>query len=135
MVVELLHGLWGEVVEVVVGPLGVEPLHPFGGGQLDLVDVAPGALPTDEFVLERPDGGLGQGVVQRIADGADRRVHSFIDESLGERHRGVLTRFNRWTQHLDDGGVFDGTTTGMGSGVDGAGGDALTGTAAGTQGS
>jgi hypothetical protein len=46
---------------------------------------------------------------------------------------GVLARFNRWTQHLDDGGVFDGTTTGMGSGVDGAGGDALTGTAAGTQ--
>jgi hypothetical protein len=46
-----------------------------------------------------------------------------------------LTGFNRWTQHLDDGGVFDGTTTGMGSGVDGAGGDALTGAAAGTQGS
>ena len=49
--------------------------------------------------------------------------------------RGSQTRFNRWTQHLDDGGVCDGTTTGMGSGVDGAGGDALTGTAAGTQGS
>jgi putative transposase len=49
--------------------------------------------------------------------------------------RGSQTRFNRSTQHLDDGGAFDGTTTGMGSGVDGAGGDALTGAAAGAQGS
>ena len=58
--------------------------------ELDVVDVAPGALPADEFVLERPDGGLGQGVVQGIADGPDRGVDAFVEESLGERHRGVL---------------------------------------------
>src|SRR6478672_11717155 len=37
----------------------------------------------------------------------------------------VLTRFNRWTQHLTDGGAFDGTTTRLGGGIDGAGGDAV----------
>jgi hypothetical protein len=49
----------GEVVEVLMGPFGVEPHHPFGGGDFDMVDVAPGALSTDEFVLERADSGLG----------------------------------------------------------------------------
>ena len=80
IVVELLDGLGGEVVEVLVRAFGVEPLHPFGGAQLDVVDVAPGALPADEFVLERPDGGLGQGVVPR------RQMHSMsvvISEPFG----------------------------------------------------
>ena len=72
IVMELLGGLGGEVVEVLVGTFGVGPDDPFGGGDLDLVDVAPGALPADEFVLERPDGGLGQRVVQRVTDRSDR---------------------------------------------------------------
>ena len=59
IVMEFLDGLGGEVVEVLVRALGVEPEHPLGGSDLDLVDVAPGALPADQFVLERPDGGLG----------------------------------------------------------------------------
>lgn len=61
---ELLGGFGGEVVEVLVRAFGVEPDDPFGGRQLDLVDVAPGALPADKFVLERSDSGLGQRVVQ-----------------------------------------------------------------------
>ena len=73
IVVEFLDGLGGEVVEVLVGAFGVEPHHPFGGRQLDLVDVAPGALPADEFVLERPDRGLGQRIVQGVADRSDGR--------------------------------------------------------------
>ena len=60
IVVEFLDSLGGEVIEVFVGPLDVEPEDPFGGGELDVVDVAPGSLAADEFVLERPDGGLGQ---------------------------------------------------------------------------
>lgn len=90
IVVELLDGLGGEVVEVLVRALGVEPHHPFGGGQFDLVDVPPRALAADDLVLERSDGGLGQRVVQGIADRADRGIHTFIDEALGEGHRGVL---------------------------------------------
>src|SRR4029077_8555535 len=49
--------------------------------------------------------------------------------------RGTQTRFNRWTQHLTDGGAFDGTTTRLGGGIDGAGGEAVAGSASGTSGS
>ena len=47
IVVEFLDGLGGEVVEVLVGAFGVEPEHPFGGADLDVVDMAPGALAAD----------------------------------------------------------------------------------------
>ena len=77
IVVELLDGLGGEVVELVMGSLGVEPDDPFGGAEFDVVDVAPGALSPDQFVLERPDGGLGHGVVQRVADCPDGGVDAF----------------------------------------------------------
>ncbi len=90
IVVEFLDGLGGEVVEVFVRALGVEPLHPVRGGHLDLVDIAPGALPVDELVLKRPDRRLGQRVVQRIANRSDRRIDTFVDEPSGERHRRVL---------------------------------------------
>ena len=73
-----------------MGPFGVEPHHPFGGGDFDLVDVAPGALPADEFVLERPDGGLVQRVVQRVTGRADRGIDAFVEEPLVERDGGVL---------------------------------------------
>jgi hypothetical protein len=49
---EFLDGLGSEVVEVLVRALGVEPGNPFSGAELDMVDVAPRALPADEFVLE-----------------------------------------------------------------------------------
>lgn len=51
IVVKLLGGLGGEVVEVLVRPFGVEPVDPVQGVDLDVLDVAPGALPTDELVL------------------------------------------------------------------------------------
>jgi hypothetical protein len=69
---------------------GVEPHDPFRGRQFDLADVTPRALAADEFVLERPDGGLGQRVIQRVADRADRGIHALAEEPLGERHRPVL---------------------------------------------
>ncbi len=50
-VVELLELDGGEVVDRAVGALGVEPLDPAGGGDLDLVDVAPGACGVDELGL------------------------------------------------------------------------------------
>jgi putative transposase len=49
--------------------------------------------------------------------------------------RGSQTRFNRSTQHLNDGGAFDGTTTGLGESIDGTGGDAIAGSAADSSGS
>ena len=64
IVMQFLDPLGGEVVEVLVRALSVEPEYPFGGAEFDVVDAAPRALAADEFVLERSDGGLGQGVVQ-----------------------------------------------------------------------
>lgn len=64
IVVERLDGFGGEVVEVLMRTFSVEPHHPFRGREFGLVDGAPRALPADEFVLERPDGGLGQRIVQ-----------------------------------------------------------------------
>lgn len=91
IVVEPLDGFGGEVVEVLVGAFGVEPLHPVGGGDFDVVDVAPGTLPADEFIFERSDGGFGQRVVQGVADGADGGIDTFVDEPVGECHRRVLS--------------------------------------------
>ena len=80
IVMEFLDGLGGEVVEVFMRAFGVEPHHPFGSREFDLIDVAPGALPADEFVLERADGGLGQCVVPRCQL---RSIPSVISELFG----------------------------------------------------
>ena len=69
--VEFLGVGGGEVVEVVVGTLGVVPVDPEHGLGLDVVDVAPGAEPADELGLVGADRGFGQGVVVGVADAAD----------------------------------------------------------------
>jgi hypothetical protein len=40
----------------------VEPVDVFEGGELDVVETAPGAVPVDEFPLVQPVEGLGEGV-------------------------------------------------------------------------
>jgi len=49
-----------EAVEAVVRALRVEPVDPLQRLGFDVVGVTPGALPADELVVERADGGLGQ---------------------------------------------------------------------------
>ena len=44
----------------------------------------------DQFGLEQSDHGLGQGVVERVADRTDRRIDPDLGETLGERDRCVL---------------------------------------------
>ena len=98
-----------------------------------VVDAYAGLIAGWECSLTK-DTGFVERALRHAAAFRARQGRPF-DDTIHHSDAGSQTRFNRWTQHLDDGGVFDGTTTGMGSGVDGAGGDALTGTAAGTQGS
>jgi hypothetical protein len=76
--VKLLGLLGGEVVELLVRSLGVEPVDPLQRLDLDVVHVAPGALLANELVLERPDGGLGQSVVVGVADRPDGGVDAFV---------------------------------------------------------
>jgi hypothetical protein len=68
IVVKLLGGRGCEVVEGLVGPLGVEPVDPVQGLDLDLVDVAPRALAVDQLGLERPDGAPSKRVVVGVAN-------------------------------------------------------------------
>jgi hypothetical protein len=71
----------------------------WAGAQLNLVEVAPGALAVDQLVLEQPDCGLGQRVIERVADRPDGGVDAFVEEAAGQRHRRVLTGFNRSMHH------------------------------------
>ena len=58
-VVQLFDEGWGEVVEVLVGSLGVEEVDPFEGGDFDVVHTPPGSVSVDHLGLERSDRGLG----------------------------------------------------------------------------
>ena len=50
----------------------VEPVDPFQRGILDGVDRAPRSASADDLGLEQPDDRLGQGIVVRVTDAADR---------------------------------------------------------------
>ena len=45
----------------------VEPVDPFEGGVLEVVEAAPGAAVADELGLVEPDDRLGERVVVRVA--------------------------------------------------------------------
>ena len=51
---------WGHVCAVLVEAAVVEPVDPFGGGELDLVAASPRSSGLDQFGLEQPVDGLGQ---------------------------------------------------------------------------
>ena len=54
-----------------------------------MLDVAPGTFGADQFGAVEPDLGFGQGVVVGVADAADRRVDTGLDEPVGEGEGGV----------------------------------------------
>src|SRR5215208_1066231 len=126
--------------EPVHQPAFVVPGHPC---RCDVLQVGEGADRTgaergalaDTLGLIQPYRRLAQRIIERVADGPDRRDQPFKHQRLAVMYCGVLTRFKRSTQHLNDGGAFDGTTTRLGGSVDGAGGDAVAGSASGTSGS
>jgi len=45
----------------------VEPVDPFQGGELEVVEASPGAFVADELGLVEADDRLGQGVVVAVA--------------------------------------------------------------------
>jgi hypothetical protein len=59
-----VFGLYGrEVVAVLVGAAVVEPVDPFGRGDLEVVEAFPRASGLDQFGLVETDHRLGLGVV------------------------------------------------------------------------
>ena len=63
---------WWDVAAVLVEAAVVEPVDPFGGGELDVLDGPPGLAGLDQLGLVEPVDGLGQGVVVGAADRPDR---------------------------------------------------------------
>ena len=61
----------------------IEPVDVFRGRDLEVVDVLPGPEVTDQFCLEQRVEGLGQGVVIRVAGGADRGDRAGLSKTLG----------------------------------------------------
>jgi hypothetical protein len=68
----------------------VEPVDPFEGGVFDGLEAAPRPAPMDDLGLVEAVDGLGEGVVVRVADAADRRNEARLDQSLGVLDRDVL---------------------------------------------
>ena len=57
----------GDVAAVLVRSAMVEPVDPFGGGELDLVRGAPRSAGFDELGLVEPVDRFGQGVIERLS--------------------------------------------------------------------
>ena len=55
IVVQVLGGLWGQVVEGLVGASVVVEIDPPQGRRLDVVNASPGALGTDQLDLVQAD--------------------------------------------------------------------------------
>jgi len=72
-VVRLLEFDWRDVAVLLVEPLVVEPVDVAQGGDLDLINGFPRPIRLDQLGLEQADYGLGEGVVERVSDRADRR--------------------------------------------------------------
>lgn len=68
----------------------VEPVDPFCGGDLDLVDASPQPLLLDQLGLVEAVDGLGQRVVERRPDRADAGRDPGGGEPFTVGERGVL---------------------------------------------
>ena len=65
----------------------VEPVDPFQGGQLQVVEAPPRPQVADEFGLVEADDRFGQGVVLGVASGSDRRDNPVLGEAFGVSDR------------------------------------------------
>jgi hypothetical protein len=102
IVVKVFEFDWWDVAAVLVETSVVEPVDPFEGGDLDVLDGPPGPAWLDQFGLVEAVDRLGEGVVVAVARASDRGVDAGLDQSVGERDRGVLGGFNWWSQHRLD---------------------------------
>jgi hypothetical protein len=68
----------------------VEPVHPFEGGELDSLHVAPRAASADHLGLEQADDALRERVVTGIADAADGGLDTGLAQALCASNRNLL---------------------------------------------
>jgi hypothetical protein len=77
-----------DVAEGLVQARVVEPAEVLDDRQLELVAGAPDPI-RDQLGLDRVDEALGQRVVERVADRADRLQHLVVIEHMAELDTGV----------------------------------------------
>ena len=90
----------------------VEPVDPFQGGELDVVDVLPRSPSADHFGLVEPVDGFRERVVVGIALRSDRGDRSGLGETFGVADGEVLGGFKGSSQPLSRSrtrGTFTGT--------------------------
>ena len=83
-----------DVAEVAVQALGVVPVDPAEGGELDVLDGLPwrrAGRAADQISLVVAVDGLGQGVVVGVRDGPDRGGRADLGEAFAVAQRGELT--------------------------------------------
>lgn len=83
-----------DVAEVAVEALGVVPVHPSEGRELEVGDCSPrsGACRSaDEFCLVVSVDRLGQSIIVTIADGPDRWCCADLGETFAVANRRELT--------------------------------------------
>src|SRR3982751_1384512 len=80
-----------DVAERPHQPAIVEPVDPFEGSQLDSLEGAPWSTTMNQLCLVKTINGLGQRVVIRITDTADRWLDPCCRQSLCVLNGNVLT--------------------------------------------
>src|SRR5689334_17504919 len=81
---------WRDVAAVLVEAAVVEPVDPFGGGDLDVVGGLPGAARLDQFGLVEAVDRLSEGVIERVAHRSDRGADAGLGQAFPVPQRGVL---------------------------------------------
>ena len=82
--------MWRDVSDGAVQTFGVVPIDPFQRFPFDLAHRLPRTEEIDDLGLEQTDDAVGQGVVIRISDTANRGVDPRFGQPLGVFDRQVL---------------------------------------------
>src|SRR4030095_6733043 len=72
-------------------PMVVEPIDPFEGSVLDLVEMTPGTTVMNDLGLKQSDDRLSEGIVVRVADAAHRWFDACLRQALRITNRQILT--------------------------------------------
>lgn len=81
-----------DIAKGAMKTIGVEPMHPLGGRQLQRFDLFPRAPTFRQFRFVEPVDRFRQGVVIRIGNCADRRPCADLVDAFGEPDAGTATR-------------------------------------------
>ena len=99
-------------MQVAVQAFVVVPVDPTEGGELDVLDGLPGSSLTggaaDQFGLVVAVHGLGQSVVVRISDGADRGHRADLSEPFAVSNRRELGLYDLEGLLVAGGGRYGG---------------------------